>query len=260
MPEGDTVWRAARTLHKALAGARVTTDFRVPQLATTELVGTVTESASRGKHLLTRFDHRRHPPHAPEDGGLLAPVPTGRGLASSGTEARVVLHRRSGPRSGSPSAWSSSCAPTPRTPWSATWVPTCSGLTGTRRGRAPARPDPPARSPMHCSTSATWPASATSTRASSASWPATTRAPRSGPSTTSTGSSTAPTACCSSTATASSRRPRATSAAAGSTGSTAATGSHAGAAAPGSSSTNRVPRVRGGRPFVSDLPALTMTP
>ncbi|HMD10775.1 MAG TPA: DNA-formamidopyrimidine glycosylase family protein, partial [Marmoricola sp.] len=46
----------AKTLHKALAGTRVTTDFRVPQLATTELVGTVTESASRGKHLLTRFD------------------------------------------------------------------------------------------------------------------------------------------------------------------------------------------------------------
>ena len=56
MPEGDTVWRVAKTLHKALADARVTTDFRVPQLATTELTGTVTESASRGKHLLTRFD------------------------------------------------------------------------------------------------------------------------------------------------------------------------------------------------------------
>ena len=46
MPEGDTVWRVARTLHRALAGTRVTTEFRVPQLATTKLVGTVIESAS----------------------------------------------------------------------------------------------------------------------------------------------------------------------------------------------------------------------
>lgn len=58
MPEGDTVYRAARTLHRALSGhPLVRTDFRVPQLATTDLTGaTVTETASRGKHLLTRFD------------------------------------------------------------------------------------------------------------------------------------------------------------------------------------------------------------
>lgn len=56
MPEGDTVWRHARQLHRALAGATLTgTDFRVPQLATTDLSGwTVTEVVSRGKHLLLR--------------------------------------------------------------------------------------------------------------------------------------------------------------------------------------------------------------
>ena len=57
MPEGDTVWNTARVLHRALAGARITkSDFRVPQLATTDLSGwTVRESASRGKHLLLRL-------------------------------------------------------------------------------------------------------------------------------------------------------------------------------------------------------------
>lgn len=55
MPEGDTVYRAARRL-EALNGQVLTvSDFRVPSLATTDLVGrTVLETISRGKHLLTR--------------------------------------------------------------------------------------------------------------------------------------------------------------------------------------------------------------
>jgi endonuclease VIII len=58
MPEGDTVWLAGRRMHEALAGHRlVRTDFRVPQLATTDLSGReVREVVSRGKHLLTRID------------------------------------------------------------------------------------------------------------------------------------------------------------------------------------------------------------
>ncbi|MCY7395495.1 MAG: Fpg/Nei family DNA glycosylase [Nocardioides sp.] len=58
MPEGDTVFRAARLLHRTLSGRLLTrTDFRVPQLATTDLAGAVvTETVSRGKHLLTRID------------------------------------------------------------------------------------------------------------------------------------------------------------------------------------------------------------
>ncbi|MDQ1495657.1 MAG: endonuclease [Actinomycetota bacterium] len=57
MPEGDTVWLAAQRLHDALAGRALTTsDFRVPQLATTDLTGRdVLEVVSRGKHLLTRI-------------------------------------------------------------------------------------------------------------------------------------------------------------------------------------------------------------
>jgi endonuclease VIII len=56
MPEGDVVWYAARRLHQALAGQALTrSDFRVPQLATADLTGdVVTETVSRGKHLLTR--------------------------------------------------------------------------------------------------------------------------------------------------------------------------------------------------------------
>jgi endonuclease-8 len=56
MPEGDAVWYTARRLHEALAGRSLTrSDFRVPRLATADLIGdVVTETVSRGKHLLTR--------------------------------------------------------------------------------------------------------------------------------------------------------------------------------------------------------------
>ncbi len=58
MPEGDTVHRAARGLDSALTGQVLTgSDFRIPSLATSDVAGaTVTGTASRGKHLLTRLD------------------------------------------------------------------------------------------------------------------------------------------------------------------------------------------------------------
>lgn len=61
MPEGDTVWRAARLLDRTLAGRTlVATDFRVPQLATHDFAGAVVRNTmSRGKHLLTRIDGDR---------------------------------------------------------------------------------------------------------------------------------------------------------------------------------------------------------
>ena len=60
MPEGDAVWRTARHLHVGLSGRTlVRTDFRVPAIATADLSGgTVVETVSRGKHLLTRIDAR----------------------------------------------------------------------------------------------------------------------------------------------------------------------------------------------------------
>ncbi|MEW2374729.1 zinc finger domain-containing protein [Micromonospora sp. NPDC047812] len=109
MPEGDTVWNTARVLHRALSGARLTgSDFRVPQLAATDLAGwTVRESASRGKHLLLRLTAPPHvapPPDAPTapEGGA-APTPGGavsaRGGGAAGDaapgddgEARWTLH------------------------------------------------------------------------------------------------------------------------------------------------------------------------
>lgn len=59
MPEGDTVYRAAKRLDQALTGQVLTSsDFRIPSLATSDLSGaTVTGTTSRGKHLLTRFDN-----------------------------------------------------------------------------------------------------------------------------------------------------------------------------------------------------------
>jgi endonuclease-8 len=58
VPEGDTVWLAAKRMHDALAGRSLTTtDFRVPQHATADLVGrTVIEVVPRGKHMLTRIE------------------------------------------------------------------------------------------------------------------------------------------------------------------------------------------------------------
>jgi endonuclease-8 len=57
MPEGDTVYRAARRLD-ALSGQVLTaSDFRIPSLATSDLSGrTVLETISRGKHLLMRVE------------------------------------------------------------------------------------------------------------------------------------------------------------------------------------------------------------
>ena len=57
MPEGDTVYRAARRLDAALAGTVLTScDIRVPAFATVDFTGeTVDSVASRGKHLLMRI-------------------------------------------------------------------------------------------------------------------------------------------------------------------------------------------------------------
>ena len=58
MPEGDTVYRLARRPGASLSGRTLRgSDFRVPRFATLDLTGAlVRQTASRGKHLLTRFD------------------------------------------------------------------------------------------------------------------------------------------------------------------------------------------------------------
>jgi endonuclease-8 len=58
VPEGDTVFLAARSLDRALSGkVLLESQFRVPQHATADLSGqTVVETVPRGKHMLTRTD------------------------------------------------------------------------------------------------------------------------------------------------------------------------------------------------------------
>jgi endonuclease-8 len=93
MPEGDTVWRAALHLDRALSGqVLLETDFRVPAHATLDLSGrTVEATVSRGKHLLTRIgaDHTLHT-HLKMEGSwhLYRPGTSWRRPAH---EARVVL-------------------------------------------------------------------------------------------------------------------------------------------------------------------------
>lgn len=57
MPEGDTVYRAAKHLHEALAGdVLVASDFRTPATATIDLAGEPVHGVvSRGKHILMRI-------------------------------------------------------------------------------------------------------------------------------------------------------------------------------------------------------------
>jgi len=61
MPEGDTVYLAARRLHTALGGRQIiASDFRLPNLATVDLSGVgFREVRSYGKHLLFRLDNQR---------------------------------------------------------------------------------------------------------------------------------------------------------------------------------------------------------
>jgi endonuclease VIII len=70
MPEGDTVWRTAATLRRALVGRTLTRcDVRVPRFATVDLTGyTVDEVLSRGKHLFIRAEAASIHSHLKMDG------------------------------------------------------------------------------------------------------------------------------------------------------------------------------------------------
>ena len=58
MPEGDTIFRAATALRKALQGARVT-QFRSAKLGRGPLGERIEEVTARGKNLLLRFEKGR---------------------------------------------------------------------------------------------------------------------------------------------------------------------------------------------------------
>lgn len=92
MPEGDTVFRAARMLHAALAGQDVTRfDLRVPALATADLRGQRVHSvAARGKHLLARIGDQTLHSHLKMEGEWHVYPPGGRWKAA-GFRARAIV-------------------------------------------------------------------------------------------------------------------------------------------------------------------------
>ena len=92
MPEGDTVYQAARRLEAALAGQVVTTsDLRVPAYATVDLSGeTVHSVGSRGKHLLMRIGDVVLHSHLKMEGEWRVHRP-GERWRRPGWQARVVI-------------------------------------------------------------------------------------------------------------------------------------------------------------------------
>ena len=92
MPEGDTVYQAARRLDAALAGQVVTTsDLRVPAYATVDLSGeTVHSVGSRGKHLLMRIGDVVVHSHLKMEGEWRVHRP-GERWRRPGWQARVVI-------------------------------------------------------------------------------------------------------------------------------------------------------------------------
>ena len=92
MPEGDTVYRAARRLDAALAGDIVTRcDIRVPAHATVDLRGqTIHEVVSRGKNLLLHVGSTSIRTHLKMEGRWHLYRP-GERWRSPGWQARIVI-------------------------------------------------------------------------------------------------------------------------------------------------------------------------
>jgi endonuclease-8 len=95
MPEGDTVWKTAKTQHTALAGLVLDhTDFRVPRFATVDLAGeTIHEVVARGKHLFHRVGEFSIHSHLKMEGAWRVYVP-GEKWARPAHLARAVLDAR----------------------------------------------------------------------------------------------------------------------------------------------------------------------
>ncbi|MDR6866663.1 endonuclease-8 [Microbacterium resistens] len=92
MPEGDTVFRAARRLDRALHGDEVTRfELRVPELATVDLRGSVVhEVVPRGKHILHRIGGMTLRSHLRMDGSWQLVRPGERWRAPA-FRARVII-------------------------------------------------------------------------------------------------------------------------------------------------------------------------
>ena len=94
MPEGDTVYLAAKRLDAALGSATIeSSEFRLPSLATVDLTGrAVREVRPYGKHLLFRFDDATtlHT-HFRMDGTWHLYRPDERWRGGPGHQVRIVL-------------------------------------------------------------------------------------------------------------------------------------------------------------------------
>ena len=174
MPEGDTVWNTARVLQRALAGdGSPARDFRVPQLATADLTGwTVRESRQPGQAPAAAADRRTTAAmtlhsHLRMDGAWRVYAPGERWTRPArAPDPGGAAHRRRGGGRLPPARPGAGADRRGGRAASATSARTCSGAgLGPGRGGPAARRAPGRRrSPRRCSTSATWPGSATSTR------------------------------------------------------------------------------------------------
>jgi endonuclease-8 len=92
VPEGDSVWRTALHLDRALSGSvLVESDFRVPDLATLDMSGQQVDSTvARGKHLLTHIGEHTLHTHLKMEGAWHLYKP-GSSWRRPAHEARVVL-------------------------------------------------------------------------------------------------------------------------------------------------------------------------
>ena len=100
VPEGDSVWKVARTLDRALKGTRlVRAELRVAALAGAELAGAVVrEHDTHGKHLLTRFDNDQTLHTHLRMDGTWSVVGRGRTLPRTlDRDIRVLLAAEAGP-------------------------------------------------------------------------------------------------------------------------------------------------------------------
>jgi endonuclease VIII len=92
MPEGDNVWQTARRLAVLSGHELISTDFRIPSIATVDLSGRrVLETVSRGKHVLTRIEGDATVHSHLKMEGRWDVQPTGSRWRRPAHEARVVL-------------------------------------------------------------------------------------------------------------------------------------------------------------------------
>jgi endonuclease VIII len=94
VPEGDTVWLAAKRMNTALSGATLRRgEFRLPHLAALDLTGTtVREVVPRGKHMLIRLaDERTLRTHFRMDGSWHIYRPGTKWRGGPAYDVRVVL-------------------------------------------------------------------------------------------------------------------------------------------------------------------------